>query len=143
MSLRAICRRPDMPSLEFVRVWLREDSDFAVQYAHAREDQAEALFEEILEIADRVPTTEVVKGSGKGKRTVLVVDNVALQHQRLMIDTRKWAASKLRPKVYGERMLLGNDPDAPLVPPAIVVPKKDIAGASAKPRNPLDTRNKR
>ena len=33
---------------------------------------------------------------------------------RLAVDTRKWIASKVLPKKYGDRQVLAGDPDAPL-----------------------------
>ena len=31
-------------------------------------------------------------------------DGPAVQHAKLRVDTRKWAASKLKPKKYGDRL---------------------------------------
>lgn len=33
-------------------------------------------------------------------------------HKRIMVDTRKWLASKLKPKRYGDKLALGGDEDA-------------------------------
>ena len=49
-SLRSICKSDDFPSKANVFRWLSSNKDFADQYAHAREAQADALFDEILEI---------------------------------------------------------------------------------------------
>ncbi|RYE96052.1 MAG: terminase small subunit protein, partial [Oxalobacteraceae bacterium] len=53
-SLRSICCDPDMPSQSTVFRWLGDDRylAFREQYARAREAQADALFDEMLDIAD-------------------------------------------------------------------------------------------
>ena len=52
-SVAEICERGDQPSQQSVYSWLREDEDFLERYARAREAQADKLFKECLEIADR------------------------------------------------------------------------------------------
>lgn len=84
-SLRSICLDEDMPDRGTVFRWLRDDAAFRHQYTCAREMQADALFEETLEIAD---------GAG-----------VNVKRDKLRVDTRKWMAGKLAPKKYGERHL--------------------------------------
>lgn len=86
-SLRAVCALPGMPGKSMVLDWLREDAAFSVQYARAREAQAEVFADEIVELADEA----------KGKSASVV------QGYRLAVDARKWAASKLRPRKYGDR----------------------------------------
>lgn len=83
-SLRAICRSDDMPPAPTVCRWLAEDQSFREQYARAREAQADALFDDILEIADS-PDEDP-------------------RRSKLRIDARIWAASKLKPKVYGDKL---------------------------------------
>ncbi len=53
-TLRAICRDEAMPDKATVLRWLgdKTKADFRDQCAHAREMQADALFDEALEIAD-------------------------------------------------------------------------------------------
>lgn len=85
-SLRAICAGDDMPSATTVFKWLNENQDFSEQYARARGRQADHYFEEIVEIADSVEA-----------------DSAAVAKARLQVDARKWAASKLAPKKYGEK----------------------------------------
>jgi hypothetical protein len=103
-SLRQICEQPGMPNKATVLRWLADDkkSDFRDQYARAREMQAEAMAEEIIEIADdgRNDWMEVL---GKDGDTVgWRVNGEAVQRSRLRVDARKWLMSKLLPKKYGE-----------------------------------------
>lgn len=113
-SLRAICLDEDFPNKSTVFRWLAASEEFRDQYARARESQADALFDEILHIADTPETGERVKVTEDGKTETTRED--MLGHRRLQIDARKWIASKLQPKKYGDKLELAGDPSAPLVP---------------------------
>jgi len=62
-----------------------KDEDFLERYARAREAQADKLFKESLEIADKATP-----------------ENVSVA--RLQVDVRKWHAGKLAPKKYGDHI---------------------------------------
>jgi hypothetical protein len=106
-SMRSICRDDDMPVLTTIFRWLREKPEFKQQYDIAKEESAESLADEMVDIADNevsqplIVNGEPVMVDGK---TVEVVDSTAVAHAKLRIDTRKWAASKLKPKKYGEKV---------------------------------------
>lgn len=104
-SLRAICSDDDMPAASTVFRWLGDDEGFREQYARAREAQADAIFDEILEIADdgRNDYVEKLRQDG-GKDTAFDAEHV--QRSRLRVDARKWVASKLAPKKYGDDLRL-------------------------------------
>ena len=70
-----------------VSVWVREDEEFAAKWKRARMEQAHALGDEMLEIAD------AACGSME-----------AVQHARLRVETRKWLMSKWAPQHYGEKL---------------------------------------
>lgn len=108
-SLRSICAGKDMPDRVTVFRWLREREEFRNQYARAREDQAESIFEEILEIADDGRRDYVEDEEGHQ-----AVDHDHIQRAKLRVETRKWMLGKLAPKKYGERLQLANDPDDPI-----------------------------
>lgn len=104
-STRSICRDSHMPSQATVFRWLADEGHrlFREQYERARETQADALFEEILEIADDASNDWMeAKGDKAGEGWKLNGEHV--QRSRLRVDTRKWAASKLKPKKYGDRI---------------------------------------
>ncbi len=103
-TLRAICRDPAMPGKTTVLRWLGDEknADFRTQYAHARDMQADALFDEALEIADDASGDWTVDKDGKK-----TLDHEHVQRSRLRVDTRKWAAGKLAPKRYGDKLNLG------------------------------------
>lgn len=85
-SLRSICAEDGMPTTSTVCKWLVENKEFSEQYARARTRQADYFFEEIVEIADSVEA-----------------DSAAVMKARLQVDARKWAASKIAPKKYGDK----------------------------------------
>lgn len=88
--------------------------EFRDKYAQAKEEQADFLAEEILDIADESACDyKMIERDG---RQVEVVDHEHIQRSRLRVDTRKWIASKLKPKKYGERVnnILTGDPEKPL-----------------------------
>lgn len=105
-SLRSICLSDKMPHAAVVCRWLgdEENIEFRQQYARAREAQADTITDEILLIADTteegVETVEKPDGSVETRRGDMI------QHRRLRIDARKWYASKLAPKKYGDRQAL-------------------------------------
>ncbi len=93
-SIRTICNNPDMPEPRSVYRWLIDHPDFAKQYAQAREDAADAFAEEIVEIADAECPVDAL-----GR-----IDSGSVQKQRLRVDARKWIASKLKPRSYGDKV---------------------------------------
>jgi len=95
-SLRSICKDKKLPSARMVAYWLADEryGDFLQQYMRAKEQQADNIFEEILEIVD---------DSDKD-----------VQDRRLRMDARKWMAGKLRPKKYGDKTILAGDEENPL-----------------------------
>lgn len=123
MSLRKICEREDMPSKSTILKWLAEVPAFASQYARAREMQADALFDETLDIADDATNDWMQRNDPKNPGWE--ANGEAIQRARLRIDARKWMAGKLRPKKYGEKTLIGSDPDNPLPEHTV---KIDVAG---------------
>jgi len=66
--------------------WLQDESRVALrtQYAHAREAQADAFADEIVDVA-----RDKVRDPAQA---------------RVLIDALKWAAGKRKPKVYGDKV---------------------------------------
>lgn len=93
-SLRKICSEPSMPNKATVFRWLAQFPTFSDQYARCREEQAETHADGLVDISDERPPLDQF-----GK-----VDPGYVAAMRLRIDTRKWVASKLKPKKYGERV---------------------------------------
>ena len=98
MSLNKALERKDVFSKT---VWLQliKEEDKKTRYARACELRADAIFEEIIEIADNSGNDKKDIGDG-----VIVIDHEAIQRDRLRVDARKWAVSKMNPKKYGDKM---------------------------------------
>lgn len=97
VPLTTICADPRMPSVRSVYAWNETDTEFAARFHAARARGVHALAEECLVIADK-PAADAVEVADK----------------RVRIDTRLRLAGKWLPKVYGDKTLLGSDPDNPL-----------------------------
>jgi hypothetical protein len=101
LSLRTIRREhPELPAMSWIFKQLAADEAFAFKYARAREAQADALFDEVLEIADDGRNDWMEKYGEDGP--AFNAESVA--RSRVRIDARKWMAGKLRPSRYGERI---------------------------------------
>lgn len=105
-ALKTICRDEDMPSLSTVYRWLADPDHeaFREMYTRAREDQADTLADEILEIADD-GRNDWMEIQTRGGGTIDVVDKEAVMRSQLRVDARKWIAAKLRPRKYSDKLL--------------------------------------
>ncbi|WP_213956328.1 hypothetical protein [Variovorax sp. dw_954] len=80
--------------------FIHADPSRSEMYAHAREDRADVLADEIVAISDEAELT----GKYKGEEFVIGLDAATVSRNKLRVDSRKWVASKLRPRVYGEKL---------------------------------------
>lgn len=110
-SLRSVCREDWAPSTQTVFRWLREHQAFRNQYARAKEEAADALADEIIDIADEREGKAIMS---EGEEVAVVFDATAVARNRLRIDARKWVASKLKPKRYGDRVELAGPEGGPV-----------------------------
>jgi len=94
-SIAQICAADDMPAESTFYVKMGKDEAFRSAIARARELQQEAEIDRTVDMADAatVEDHQVVK---------------------LRIWARQWRAAKLAPKKYGDKQLVGSDPDNPL-----------------------------
>jgi hypothetical protein len=106
-SLRTIAALDGMPAQSTIMVWLDgKHPDFTEQYARAREAQADKLAEEILAIADDGRSDTYLDADGNEK-----TDSEVIQRSKLRVEARKWLASKMAPKKYGDKMAIGGADD--------------------------------
>ena len=107
MGIKKLCLENDwMPSATTIKKWVREDAKenetdkegFATLYARAKDEQADSLVEEMLDIADDKTKDTVSTEFGESGNAV------AVARARLQIDTRKFIAAKLKPKKYGDKL---------------------------------------
>lgn len=103
-ALRNVLKDDNMPDSTTFYRWLDMYPDKSKQYARATEVRAEALFDEMLDIADYgVNDTQTDENGNK------IVNHDVIQRSRLRIDTRKWIVSKLNPKKYGDKLDVTSD----------------------------------
>lgn len=106
-SLRQALKGDDMPDKSTVMRWIFCTTqftdpmfqDFRDQYAQAREMQAEMMADEIMDISDD-GSNDYYKREGKEPS----FDGEHVQRSKLRVDARKWVASKLLPKKYGDKV---------------------------------------
>lgn len=122
-SLRSVCEDEDMPSRESVRRWLKEREDFRTHYNSATSERADALFEDMLAIADD--------------------RSIDWQDRKVMIATRQWAMARMAPKKYGARVEVSSDSEKPLAPEMSDLERaRVIAFVLAKAGVELERRNR-
>jgi hypothetical protein len=73
---------------------LQADDKLKEAYQKAVEQRADRLAEEIVELADQ-PIPDHLEG---------VAVSAWVNQKRLQVDARKWVASKLKPRTYGDRL---------------------------------------
>ncbi len=78
--------------------WLAS-SEHAEQYVCAREAQADHFAADILAIADDCSNDFYTDDDGK-----LRTDHDAIARSRLRVEARKWLASKMYPRKYGDKL---------------------------------------
>lgn len=103
-SLRTACKQEGMPSIMTVYSWMNKHPEFIEQYTRAKMEAAEAMAEDMLDIADESPTAVEIDKDGNVVGTKL--DSAGIARNRLRVETRKWVASKLKPKKYGDHSKL-------------------------------------
>jgi len=105
-SLRSVLSEEGMPDRSTFYEWIRNDDLKSDHYARVKEDRADYIFEDILNIADETHNDRRVKSDGAE-----VVDHEAIQRSKLRVDARKWMLSKMLPKKYGDKIDVTSDGD--------------------------------
>jgi len=93
-SLSSVLRAPGMPPWATFNRMLRSNEQLRVAYDKAVQDRADKLADEIIELSDAV-MPEGLRGPEA---------SAWVQQKRLQVDARKWVASKLKPRTYGDRI---------------------------------------
>lgn len=119
-SLRSILQyanREILPTPATFLEWVKNDNSLAKQYARACEVRADAIADEILEIADEANADVNIGDDGK-----MYVNGEVVQRSRLKIDARKWLLSKMQPKKYGDKLDLDHQSsDGSMTPKTTIV----------------------
>ena len=96
-GLVSICKDKGLNTNTFYS-WLEKEVELVNKYARAKNLQAEFMAEQILAIADD-KTGDVLAGEfGE------VGNSANVSRSKLQVDSRKWLASKLYPKKFGDKV---------------------------------------
>jgi hypothetical protein len=93
-SLSTVLRDPGMPDWGTFYNMLDYDPKLRQAYEKAVQDRADRMADEILELSDM----EMPAGLEGAMASAWV------QQKRMQVDARKWIASKLKPRTYGDRI---------------------------------------
>lgn len=100
-------------SVTTVWTWAHNDDALSKLYTRAKEQAADALAEEALEVA---------RGA----------TNENAQAKRLLVDTLKWAAAKRRPKEYGDKVDVTSNGER-IVSAVVALPLEELTAAMMAP----------
>ena len=98
-SLRAVLRQSDMPDSKTFYKWTDDEKDKSLQYVRACNERSDGIFDDLLTIADATEDDIIMSEDGK-----VVTNHNVIQRDRLRVDARKWALSKMNPKKYGDKV---------------------------------------
>lgn len=122
-SIKKACKAEGVDSAPF---WteVRRDEEFLTQYREAKEAAAILYAEEALEIADESEADSFYDDDGK-----LVVNYEHIQRAKLRIEQRRWMASRLALRLYGDKqqMEVSGKDGAPIL--GLVLNKKEDASS--------------
>jgi hypothetical protein len=119
-TLKAIARDENMPTANVVWRWTQgcngAPASWASSYARARLEQANGFAADIIEIADT--TDDAARAAAEAavaelpddatdtqiRRAFFYAKKRSLEERKLMIDARKWAAARMHPSKWGDRV---------------------------------------
>ncbi len=107
--LTVICNADGFPDDDTVRRWADGDAELAGAIARAREAGHDVIAMEALAIADGTEN-DTIKSKDGDERP----NTEWITRSRLRVDTRLKLLAKWDPKRYGDRSLIGSDPENPL-----------------------------
>lgn len=100
-GIKVLCKENSTwPHPAQVYKWLVKYPFFRDLYALARRNQIQIYVDEIVEISDDSSRDTCVNEDGKK-----VTDHEHINRARLRVDSRKWIAGKLVPRLYGDKFL--------------------------------------
>lgn len=114
---QALRSADDLPTIEVILRWVREDEELSKRYASARQLGYLALSEKLTELAAEtnaytlVPDADIdgrplydENGEQVLRKVLVPLSPDVLASKRLQIDTLKWQLSKMLPKIYGDKV---------------------------------------
>lgn len=128
-SLRSALKKNAPLRMSTFHNWCDKDKSKGDRYARATEKRAEAIFEDILNIADENLKDTYIDAEGI-ERT----DHDVIQRARLRVDARKWVLAKMHPTKYGDKLDVTSGNKALAVPAIIgMTIKNEITSKADEP----------
>lgn len=103
-SLRTVAKTEGMPMVATMFSWMRQHPEFLKQYEQAKQEQADALAEDMLDIADDGTNDWMEVHDKDGNSVGYKLNGEHVQRSKLRIETRKWIAERMKPKKYGAKV---------------------------------------
>lgn len=110
-SLRSYCQQEGKPDKATVIRWLAVHEEFATNYARARDLLADAIVDDVLDIADDGSNDTYITDSGARR-----IDTEVVARSKLRVEARLKLAALLAPKKYGDKLDLTVDDKRPSTP---------------------------
>lgn len=104
IGLHHLCKKHGISHVTFYE-WIK-DVEMLNKYTRAREQQADFLADEIIQIAD--DSSNDTKTIIKGDEAIEVENTEWTNRSKLRVEARKWIAAKLKPKKYGDKVEIDN-----------------------------------
>ena len=86
----------EFPSQSTIYAWIYDHPEFSGQYFEARKSQAAVLADSMLDITDEIPTFYDKDDNER-------IDSGMLGKAKLDYEVLKWHASKMAPKIFGDK----------------------------------------
>jgi hypothetical protein len=97
--LEKLCEEnPHWPRAKYIYAYRIKNPEFGKKYAIAKQCQIEPLVDSMMHMLEEDPNDFYEDNNG------VHVNTAKLQKIRMKIDTIKWFASKLAPKIYGDKV---------------------------------------
>ena len=93
-ALSTVLSDPGYPTWVSFHAMIDQDAELKMAYEKAVQDRADKLADEILQLSD-----EQMPAGLEG-----AMASAWVQQKRMQVDARKWIASKLKPRTYGDRI---------------------------------------
>ena len=102
-GLKKLCREnKHWPERQVIFRWLIKYTEFSDMYEKSKALQIQAMIDDVIDIADDTSSDVIIRIDKNGDEQE-VCNTEYIARSRLRVDTRKWLASKLCPRLYGER----------------------------------------
>jgi len=133
LSVVAICRQNGMPTRQAVQHWRSTNEDFKKRYTASIELRGCLQVERIMELMEHMEriAKDVASGKLDPERAKAMI-----WAKKAQIDTHKWAAAKLAPKIYGDRVAL-TDSDGQNLPAPVENKIQFVLNTGAQPGRPV------